>query len=286
MKDKVCGKLTVKLRHFLMALGIDVVVPLLSIAIPEPDLVLYGQVRNDYGGATVRLTQGAMQWTVRSTDNVQRVVSATNLTNINDQFSYVIFLPAGSDVPGLPADVPTNVVKLTPSGSLYDRSEILIDGVAATLISPTATVSYAKSDRGKVQRIDLLVSIQFPDTDGDDLPDYWEQQYFSNPTSTNNATGDFDSDGVSNADEYAAGTNPLDPNSLLKFVTQTRLTNGTHRVQWSSVSNRTYRVSRAPSLFSGYTPIATNITSTPTTNTIIDSSATNSPQSFYRIELE
>lgn len=45
------------------------------------------------------------------------------------------------------------------------------------------------------------------DTDGDSLPDAWEQQYFNNSLAQL-AGGDFDADGYSNLSEYQSGTNP------------------------------------------------------------------------------
>jgi hypothetical protein len=45
------------------------------------------------------------------------------------------------------------------------------------------------------------------DSDGDGLPDAWEQAYFG--TLANDATADPDGDGMTLAQEYAAGTNPL-----------------------------------------------------------------------------
>jgi hypothetical protein len=44
------------------------------------------------------------------------------------------------------------------------------------------------------------------DSDGDGLPDTWEQYYFGNLTQT--AAGDFDGDGISNLLEYQRGLNP------------------------------------------------------------------------------
>lgn len=45
------------------------------------------------------------------------------------------------------------------------------------------------------------------DTDGDSLPDAWEQQYFNNSLAQA-AGGDFDADGYSNLSEFQNGTNP------------------------------------------------------------------------------
>lgn len=51
------------------------------------------------------------------------------------------------------------------------------------------------------------------DTDGDEIPDGWEIQYEFNPLLYADGTGDFDSDGLNNADEYLNGTEPDDSDS-------------------------------------------------------------------------
>ncbi len=48
------------------------------------------------------------------------------------------------------------------------------------------------------------------DTDKDGMPDNWETQYGFNPNDPSDAAKDFDKDGVSNLDEFKAGTDPID----------------------------------------------------------------------------
>ena len=66
---------------------------------------------------------------------------------------------------------------------------------------------------------DVFVSatpIPLLDTDGDGLPDGWEEQYGLDPndsTGDDGASGDPDLDGYTNLQEYLGGSNPLDSNS-------------------------------------------------------------------------
>jgi hypothetical protein len=50
--------------------------------------------------------------------------------------------------------------------------------------------------------------LRFTDQDGDSLPWWWEELYSLSDSNAADAAGDLDGDGVSNADEYAHGSNP------------------------------------------------------------------------------
>ncbi|MFC1498977.1 C25 family cysteine peptidase [Verrucomicrobiota bacterium] len=55
------------------------------------------------------------------------------------------------------------------------------------------------------------------DSDGDGMPDSWEDAYGLN-SSSNDAAGDADGDGMSNLAEYYAGTAPDDTNSIFRII--------------------------------------------------------------------
>ena len=67
---------------------------------------------------------------------------------------------------------------------------------------------------GSVQRLDI--GAPSPDSDGDGLPDVWEQTWLGGLGQ--NGSQDFDGDGHSNLAEYLAGTNPANPNDNLRLV--------------------------------------------------------------------
>ena len=78
------------------------------------------------------------------------------------------------------------------------------------------------------------------DTDADGLPDDWETAYGLNPQSAADRLLDADGDGMSNAAEYTAGTNPTDPSSYLKIEALTGSLPAA--ITFGAVSNKTYAV--------------------------------------------
>jgi hypothetical protein len=78
------------------------------------------------------------------------------------------------------------------------------------------------------------------DSNTNGIPDVWEATYFGSPTGVTNRDADSDGDGLSNWEEYRAGTDPTDPTSYLK-VTRISPAGGA-RIEFNAVSNRTYSV--------------------------------------------
>jgi hypothetical protein len=79
------------------------------------------------------------------------------------------------------------------------------------------------------------------DSNADGLPDAWERLYFGIIAVNPNA--DADGDGMSNKEEYLAGTNPTNATDRLRittFASSPKRTNVT--LTWSSVLTREYQI--------------------------------------------
>jgi subtilisin family serine protease len=136
--------------------------------------------------------------------------------------------------------------------------------------------------RFEIVRLDL----ETDDTDGDGLADAWELDHFGD-LSTANATSDQDGDGFTDLMELRAGTDPLDPASLLRLTSATNMTGDAVTVEWSSVAGRSYSLERAPvPEAAAFAPVAEHVKATPPSNTLIDTHAPGSGPWYYRIRLE
>jgi len=121
-----------------------------------------------------------------------------------------------------------------------------------------------------------------PDADGDGLPDFWENQFglrADSSTGDDGPDGDPDGDGFTNLQEYLAGTNPRDSNSLLRI---SRLITGPQIISWQSVPGKSYQVLSTPDITFSFDPISPSVTAT-STNTAFTNVAPLGSKQFYRV---
>jgi hypothetical protein len=88
-----------------------------------------------------------------------------------------------------------------------------------------------------------------PDTDNDGIPDAWEVAYNLGTNDVADAALDVDGDGMTNWEEYVAGTDPWDALSYLR-IDGTNGGGGT-LLSFGSVANKTYTVEYTEALGSG-----------------------------------
>lgn len=253
----------------------------LGEGIPEPSLVLYGVVRQALTDA--RITVGSIKWTLRPANGSDPVVVFGQLTNVNDQFSYVLFVRMESPLPGQPATPNTLALSSTPVA--YDRSEVTVNGEKASLITPAlGNFVLTRNDRGKVERIDLSLASVPIDSDGNGLPDNWERAFFSQIGVDPEA--DPDHDGLTNAEEWKAGTDPKDAQSQFTFISIKPHTAGGILIQWSSSQIKNYSVLRSTKVTDAFLPIVTGVAATPPINSYHDATAGSGGPYFYLLKLE
>jgi len=119
------------------------------------------------------------------------------------------------------------------------------------------------------------------DSDGDHIPDSWETQYGFNPNSAADGSDDPDHDGLTNLQEYRAGTNPTNALSTLKLGSF--LVNTQSVFSFLAASNKTYSVQYSPSLLNGSWINLTNLSSRTTNRTALITDRSIVTNRFYRV---
>ena len=128
------------------------------------------------------------------------------------------------------------------------------------------------------------------DSDGDGIPDYWMMQQFGHATGLasdrSRAQDDADGEGMSNLQEYLAGTIPLNPQSCLKLHLL-GVTPGTAwpQLSFTAVAGIGYTVEYSGNPGAGLWHKLTDVAADPTSRivTVIDPGAASAPRRFYRV---
>jgi Tol biopolymer transport system component len=128
----------------------------------------------------------------------------------------------------------------------------------------------------------FVLKLGSADSDGDGMDDDWEVAYFGNLS--RDGSGDFDSDGQTDLQEFRAGTDPTNINSFFRVLTVAPLGGGNTRVLWTGNPARSYRVEFKDDLGADtWTPANGTISWNGETASTISATATNSVHRYYRV---
>jgi mono/diheme cytochrome c family protein len=131
----------------------------------------------------------------------------------------------------------------------------------------------------------LARSKGYEDSDGDGMPNSYELANSLDPNSAADAAQDADGDRMTNFQEFRAGTNPQNPNSVLR-LTQVERQGDDLILGFLSATGKTYTVERATNLSPVLWHILTNFGPVSATNAVLtNSGGATGPGGIYRVRL-
>jgi len=265
--------------------------------VPEPGLVIWGSVVNATN-TSQQIAIASASWSV--TDGTKSAVySATSkppvqIFTVGDKSYYLIEVPFDTRRFG-------NIVLSDPAGTGIDSFELKSSSPPSYTLTPTVNGALASvrsidgapasgsnvpvpgftsATRGRVIRVDLA-STPAPSTDSYSS---WAAGFFGSANDPNaGRSSDPDGDGFSNEQEFRAGTNPKDANSVLRILslsvgpTQTT-------VGWSSISNKQYVIEAATNALGPWSA-SDPLTGAGTTLQSTTGYNPADPRKFYRIRV-
>ena len=193
-------------------------------------------------GMKVNVTAGAIvvgSNTFNVTPPPAPVVSSPNTARavMDGAFSYQI---TGTNSP-----TSYNATNL-PAGLTVSTSTGLISGIPSTV--GVASVTLSATNSGGTGSRALSLDVQ-NDIDEDGMGDAWEAAN-GLTVGANDTASDRDGDGLSNLDEWIAGTVPNDPSSHF-IITSVQLSGSDIVLTWKTVASKRYRVHTRTDLITG-----------------------------------
>lgn len=146
------------------------------------------------------------------------------------------------------------------------------------------TIRYIYDARGNVL---MREQVAFSDEDDDGMDDATEEFYFENRD--RDGSGDFDHDGQSDFDELQSGTDPTDPNSLLRVTVIAAEDAGdppTIRIEFAATPGKRYQLRYNSGLTDPWTILGDPIVATKTTEAFLDETIpATTPKRYYQVLL-
>ncbi|MBF0452988.1 MAG: type I secretion C-terminal target domain-containing protein [Candidatus Magnetomorum sp.] len=241
--NKISAFARLLITIFLFTFSIICTETCLYAVIPEPETIIYGQVYNLYQNNKIVIPNAQVEWSIRKkgSSNVNTFNSAVECRkceeyaddglscNMCEEYNYLLKIPQES-APVTEALL-NNPIPLNDSNQQYDLVEVTVDGIKANMRFQSQFGNVQSEDkqgnfllvsqprRSHYYKIDLELILPVADTDNDQLPDFWEDQYGLDKNNPLDSEIDTDNDGWTNLTEFLYATNPKQSNVIPTLIT-------------------------------------------------------------------
>ena len=131
-----------------------------------------------------------------------------------------------------------------PGWTSWARPMISVSG--GTVVFQSWNSGLVASDLNRVSDVFVAVVAVSPDSDGDGIADAWTMEYFGHPTGQagdlSRSQDDADGDGMTNLQEYIAGTIPTSAASVFDAAISLVVASNNVVLSWPATAGRTYQV--------------------------------------------
>jgi hypothetical protein len=154
--------------------------------------------------------------------------------------------------------------------------------LSAAVPSGYVITATATDPNGNTSQFSAPQTVVTTDSDSDGLPDNYQSAH----PGVTGANADYDGDGVTNLQEFRAGTDPKDPKSVFR-ISSVAENLGSLQLAFDSVSGKTYRLEyRDDWLLGSWLIMQDQISGTGASLQLVDPSAVGVTKRFYRLSIE